>query len=354
MPELPVNTGDGADATANWQLPSRCAWEKDYFTTARPWVTKGGGVSLPIGLTAPVVSDGTNPQFLYGSGNALSGSLQIENGVRGVSSAGATSDSDTPVLWGNSGLVADLQNASAVGINELREAFALQRYQEARSRYGSRYTEYLAYLGIRAADARLQRPEYLGGGKQTIQFSEVLQTGPNDPASGNTIGGLAGHGIGALRSNRYRRFFSEHGYIHTFMMVTPKTMYGQAVPRTFFRQTKEDYWQKELQHIGQQEVFNKEVMFDHSQPDAVFGYQDRYDEYRRSESGVSGEFRDTLDHWHMARLFAGDVALNQSFVEADPTKRIHAEQTGHALWCMVNHSVQARRMVAQQGTSMIR
>lgn len=352
--ERAVPLTSGADAT-NYNVLN-AAWEKDYFTTARPWVTKGGGVTLPIGISAPVISTGDGqPIFNYGSGGALTGGLQVENGTPAVSLDGGDSTVDAPATWNATKLVADLQQASAVGINELREAFALQRYQEARARYGSRYTEYLAYLGIRAADARLQRPEYLGGGKQSIQFSEVLQTGPNDPESGNTIGGLAGHGIGALRSNRYRRFFSEHGYIHSFMIVLPKTMYAQALPRTFSRRTKEDYWQKELQFIGQQEVYNREVYSTHTTPGGIFGYQDRYDEYRRTESAIAGQFRSTLDYWHMARIYAADPVLNGSFVESHPTKRIFADQTegSNALWCMVNHSIQARRMVAKQGTSFI-
>ena len=153
----------------------------------------------------------------------------------------------------------------------------------ARARYGSRYVEYLRYLGVKSSDARLQRPEYLGGGKQTIQFSEVLQTAEGtDP-----VGELRGHGIGAVRSNRYRRFFEEHGYVFTFMSVRPKTIYVQGLPRTFNRRTKEDFFQKELQAIGQQEVLNKELYASHSQPNGVFGYQDRYDEYRRQEPTVS-------------------------------------------------------------------
>lgn len=347
--ELPISKESGPDGVTN-HLIQQCAWEKDYFTTARPWVTKGGGVTLPIGISAPVVAQGTM-QYVDDLGtfqvrrNTVSGDTGLFESVP-LGSPG------TPMSY-SSGLVADLQQASAVGINELREAFALQRYQEARARYGSRYTEYLAYLGIRSSDARLQRPEYLGGGKQTIQFSEVLQTGPNDPANGQTIGGLAGHGIGALRSNRYRRFFSEHGYIHSFVIVLPKTMYVQGLPRHFNRRTKEDFWQKELQHIGQQEVLNKELYAAHTDPEGVFGYQDRYDEYRRSESSIAGEFRSTMDYWHFGRIFASDPALNASFVAADPTKRVYAEQTQHSLWMMANHSIQARRMVSRDGTSFI-
>ena len=181
-------------------------------------------------------------------------------------------------------LKADLSNASAVTVNVLREALALQRYEEARARYGSRYIEYLRYLNVRSRDSRLDRPEYLGGGRQTVQFSEVLQTAEGtDP-----VGELRGHGIAAMRSNRYRRFIEEHGYVFSFVSVRPITIYAQALHRTWNRRTKEDFWQKELRHIGQQAVLNKEVYAEHTTPDGTFGYQDRYDEYRRQESTVAG------------------------------------------------------------------
>lgn len=140
----------------------------------------------------------------------------------------------------------------------------------------------------------------------------------------------------------------------TFMSVKPKTMYVQGIPRTWNRTTKEDFFQRELQHIGQQEVLNKELYAAHTTPEGVFGYQDRYDEYRRMESSIAGEFRTTLDFWHMARKFSSDPALNADFVKSNPTDRVY--QTGsaaHQLLIMANHSVQARRIVAGAGTSYI-
>ena len=230
----------------------------------------------------------------------------------------------------------------------------MHKYEEARARYGSRYTEYLRSLGVKSSDARLQRPEYLGGGKQTIQFSEVLQTAPDQVGDDNHVGDLKGHGIGALRSNRYRRFIEEHGYVFSFLSVRPKTIYTQGLPKTWARRVKEDFFQKELQAIGQEEVYNRELYAAHTDPAGVFGYQDRYDSYRRAESTVSGEFRTTeLDYWHMARQFATDPALNASFITSVPTKRIHAVETNDVLWVMANHSIQARRIVAKTGKSFI-
>lgn len=214
--------------------------------------------------------------------------------------------------------------------------------------YGSRYTEYLRYLGVRSSDARLQRPEYLGGGKQTISFTEVLQTGTNFDANAG-VASLKGHGIAAMRSRRYRRFFEEHGVVISLMSLRPKTMYGNGNNRMWYKTTKEDYWQKELEHVGMQEVYNREVYAADTGPADVFGYQDRYAEYRHLQSSVAGEFRDsTMNSWHLARIFASDVALNSDFVTCDPATRIYAASlTNHNIWCMINHSIQARRMVGR-------
>lgn len=330
--------GDGAD-TITPNVLRNCAWEKDYFTSARPWEQKGPSITIPIGTTAPVVfsETGTTPQTVTLERSAGTASSALD-----IVQAGTISD---PIVAN-----ANLTGASAVTINALREAFALQRFEEARARYGSRYTEYLRYLGVRSSDARLQRPEYLGGGKQVIQFSEVLQTAEGtDP-----VGDLKGHGIAAVRSNKYRRFFEEHGYIHTLLSVRPKTIYANGVPRTFNRRVKEDFFQRELQHIGQQEILNKEVYAASASPNNTFGYQDRYDEYRRIESSIAGEFRTTaLDYWHMARIFASAPALNASFVSCVPTERTFAVNTNDVLWIMARHHVTARRMVAASGQSFI-
>jgi len=347
--ELTIDKTSGADTTTNTTLQN-VDWEKDYFTSARPWAQKGPDITVPLGTTAPIVSDGSAPTWLTGAGAARA--LTQTSGGQTVSwNSNATASGS--VLFSNSGLEADLTGASAASINDLREAFALQRYEENRARYGSRFTEYLAFLGIRSSDARLQRPEYLGGGKQVIQFSEVLQTGVTTSGSALGVADLKGHGIGAMRSNRYRKFFEEHGYVYSFVSVKPKTMYAQGLSRTWNRRTKEDFWQKELQHIGQQEILNKELYAAHATPAGTFGYQDRYDEYRRAESTIAGDFRSTLDYWHYARIFASDPTLNGDFVKSVPTKRVNAVTSSDVLWVMANHSIQARRLVASGGNSFI-
>lgn len=328
---LVIDDTSGPDTTTATALQN-IAWEKDYFTSARPWEQKGPSITIPLGTTAPVKA----PQ------NTAGGSTLANSGAN--TQLWATGTGSTNLLY------TDLANASAVTVNLLREALALQRFEEARARFGSRYVEYLRYLGVRSSDARLQRPEYLGGGKQTIQFSEVLQTAEGD----DPVGSLKGHGIGAMRSNRYRRFIEEHGYVFSFLSVKPRTMYAQGLSRHWNRRVKEDYWSKELQHIGQQEVLNKEVYAAHASPNGTFGYQDRYDEYRRTESSIAGEFRDsTLDFWHMARIFGSSPALNADFVKCVPTERNFAVPSQDVLYIMANHSIQARRLVAGSGQSFI-
>lgn len=348
---LTIDDGSGADTTTS-QVLQNCCWEKDRFTTARPWEQKGDAVTLPIGTSAPVnlISDYTsNPMLL----RTTAGSLMAGADVQSLAgSANISNGTTSGVIDPNGALEADLASATAVDVNTVRLALALQRYKEARARYGSRYTEYLAYLGVRSSDARLQRPEYLGGGRQSLQFSEVLQTA-STAADEDGVGQLYGHGIAGMRSNRYRKFFEEHGYIMTLAYVLPKTVYPQGLFPHWNRRVKEDFFQKELQHIGQAEVLMKEVYALGANPDSVFGYQDRYDEYRRSESSVHGEFRTTLNDWHFARLLAGEPTLNASFVSADPAKRAFQSQSTDTMLARITHQLVARRIVAAQGTSFI-
>lgn len=333
------------------------AWEKDYFTTARPWTQKGTAVTVPLGTSAPVTGIGvTNQTYTAGPHNAY------ETGGSGAESyadywSGSPSIEEDPNNAGFPNIRADLSNADGPDINTLRRAFALQRIAEARARYGSRYTEYLRYLGVTPQDSRMDRPEYLGGGTVKVQVSEVLQTAPETVAAGSEygVGDLYGHGIAAMRSNAYRRYFPEHGYVHSFLSLRPKAIYTNGIERHWLRQDREDFFQRELQHIGQQAIYNNEVYADATNGMQNFGFQDRYMEYRHQPSIVTGEFRDTLDYWHMGRDFASAPALNETFVKCDPTKRIfNVTDAGYdSLWIMVQHRLAARRMVERSAAGKI-
>lgn len=344
--EVALSTASGVDATTSIAI-QKVAWEKDYFTTARPWQQKGTGVTIPLGTTAPVVSSGDGiPQFDDTSGGSVR-TLKMKSSTVSADWSAAGAHTNLDAVWSNPKLQADLSSATGIDIADLRLALSIQRYQEARAKYGSRYVEYLRYLGVRSSDARLQSAEYLGGGRQIIQFSEVLQTAEGVAP----VASMKGHGIAALRSNRYRRFFEEHGIVMTLMSVVPKSIYSSAIHRGWNRDVKEDYFQRELQFIGEQEVPYREIQHNHTTPDDLFGYQARYDEYRYMPSSIAGEFRTSLNHWHYARIFGSDVALNNTFVEATPTKRVNASSGTDCLYVMANHSIQARRMLSRRAVS---
>ncbi len=324
------------------------SWEKDYYSTARPWEIKGPAVTLPLGTRATVTADGAAGSKVSVFSKTQADWVTLAE-IGGDSSIGSVSQPEAAELY------ADLSDADAVPINEFRKAFALQRYAEARAQYGSRYTEYLRYLGVHPSDQRLQRPEFLGAGRAQVSVSEVLQTANEAASDRFGVGDLYGHGVAAMRSNAYRRHFTEHGYQMTLLSVRPKAMYTQGAERHWLRKTRDEFWQRELQHIGQQEVFDGELFMDGvADPRLVFGYSDRYAEYRSQESKAVAEFRDVLDYWHLAREFASQPVLNQSFVDCDPSKRIFNVQNQDTLWIAAQHRLVARRLVSNSSAGYIR
>nr|QJB21712.1 MAG: major capsid protein [Microvirus sp.] len=346
--KLVLSKASGADVTTSTVLKN-INWEKDYFTVARPFEQKGPQVTIPIGTTAPVVSQAPHTP-LFSTPTGISG-IQATAGS-GAMTFNAAQGVSATATWSDPNLVADLSSVTGIPVSELRLALSLQRFEEISARYGSRYVEYLmSRFGVRSSDARLQRAELLSRSREVVQISEVLQTGEGtDP-----VGSLRGHGISAMRGNRFLRFFEEHGYVMTLFAVQPRTMYVQGLERTWNRRDKYDFFQQETAHIGQQEILNKELYAAAADPDGVFGWVDRYEEYRRQWSRVAGEFRtSSLDFWHQARIFSSKPALNSAFVTSNPTERNFAVPSEDVLWITANHSVQARRAIPRRATSFIK
>ena len=368
---IDLSTITGAPSSLSLLRPS---WAKDYFTTARPWSQKGPDVSVPVNLTAAgepsitgtVVGNGI-PTFVgqdVGANPTIKNYLSTADGVSGVSDEVVTYVDRLvrygALAWENPALKVNIDYSSgnpelgSVNINDLREAFALQRFEEHRSMFGSRYEDLLRYLGVRPQDARLQLPEYLGGFSAPVQFSEVLQTSSDADRSG--VGDMYGHGIGATKGRRIRRFIPEHGYIMSLLTVRPIPVYAQGLERIWSKENRFDFWQKEYEHIGQQEVKSSEVYADGdtAKDGETFGYQNRYDEYRRGVNVITGEFRTNQDYWTMARIFESRPALNGDFVSCMPTDRIFQvnEQNSDQCYAMVKNNIIAKRLVSKNGNPM--
>ena len=259
--------------------------------------------------------------------------------------------------------VADLKDATAASINELRRAFRLQEWLERNARGGSRYIEViLAHFGVQSSDARLQRPEFLGGSATPMSISEVLQT--SNTAEGPTSadetpqGNMAGHAVSVGSSNRVAYKCEEHGYIIGIMSVMPKSAYQQGVPKHFTKFDKFDYFWPSFANIGEQAIQKKELYNDitDGKNDETFGYTPRYAEYKYIPSTVHGEMRKSLDFWHMGRIFASRPELNQDFIEMDHTEvsRIFAvEADSEDVYVYLHNHIKARRPMPYFGTPTI-
>lgn len=306
---------------------ARCAWQKDYLTVARPSPQQGDATDIPLSGQGRIGK--TNPAFP----NQTDMSVQYDDG--GLLYGGAGGESDQ--------LLVNLQGG-AITIDDLRRSMALQRFAEARMRYGSRYVDYLRYLGVNPSDGRLDRPEYLGGGKETLSFSEVLATAET---SETNVGDMYGHGIAMGNQRQYRKNFEEHGWVLTLLSARPKTVYQDMVPRKFTRKTAMEYWQKELEVLPWQEITEQEVHKD-GDPTKIWGYVPRFEEYRHSMSYVSGSLRGgTENDWHMAREFQTPPVLNGSFVECTPTDRIYQDANMPDLIINVMHNLKKKSLVGQ-------
>ena len=336
--ELTIDTTSGTDSTTNTTLQS-VAWGKDRFTTARSDTILGSDVTIPLAASAPIYGDGMDFDAVQDNQNTANVLDGVGGSLKALRADGTQLYGDSSAA-GTGSLKADLTAATGVDIEDLRLALATQKYRERMNAFGARYAEYLRYIGIKG-DGRIEPVDYLAGGSQTIAFSEVLST------DGANTGDMKGHGIAAVRSRRFRRFFREHGILMTLMSVVPKSIYAQGLHKGFKRSTKEDYFQHEFQHIGDQAVLNSEIYTEHTTPGGTFGYSGRYDSYRTHPSNIAGEFHSTRNDWHMARIFGSDPALNSTFINCSPTTRIYASGATDQLMVMAGHSVQARRMMAK-------
>lgn len=341
----------------------RRAWQHDYFTSSLPFAQKGPAVSIPIGEFNDVevfnASPGSATQFHTTIGSFADGAItgELDSGKNGT-----LFNNGYPLSLGadSNGAMYDIKartsqlDVEAATINNLRVAFRLQEWFERNARGGSRYIEVIkSHFGVRSSDARLDRPEYLGGSKQPVVISEVLQTSSSD--SETPQANMAGHGVSAGSGKNFRYFAEEHGYIISVMSILPKTAYSQGIPKHFSKFDRLEYAWPTFAHLGEQEVKNRELYYsfpDGATNNETWGYVPRYSEYRYLDSRIAGEFRTNLAMWHMGRIFASRPALNKSFIEADPTHRIFAvtDPAFNKVYSHIFHRIKAMRKLPLFGT----
>jgi len=333
---ITVDKDDGPDASSTYWNLLRRGKRHDYFTSCLPWPQKGPGVELPVGGTADVVRETSSSQI----GVQYDVSSVAAQGVVGNTSIGSfdvegvgTVDVDT-MQWGEStGLMADLTTAEAVTINSLREAFQLQKLFERDARGGTRYTELVkSHFGVTSPDARLQRSELLSTGSCPIIINAVPQSTQATTATNwdtDQKGSLAAYGTSAGRCG-FTKSFVEHGTIIGLVSARADLTYQQGLHRMWSRSTRNDFYWPALANLGEQAVLNKEIYFqgpdvlDGSDivDDQVFGYQERWAEYRYAPSRISGLFRSEgatpLDAWHLAQQFATLPLLDDTFIQDTP------------------------------------
>jgi len=329
------NRGAGPDSPADYDILTRCK-RHDYFTACLPWPQKGEGVEMPLGEYAPIVArntlrehDDSEPGMAMwniadGEPPSVSRSLAIGN------TSGTIKNVDAAItlgsqIYGPANLYADLAQAEAVTINSMREAFQLQRLLERDARSGTRYTEILlAHFGVSSPDARLQRPEYLGGGSVPVNIHSVPQTSVTSGTS--PTGKLAAYGIASDSGIGFSKAFVEHGYILGIASIRADLTYQQGLNKMWSRLTKYDFYWPALAHLGEQAVLLKELYLtgnpDETHDNKVFGYQERWAEYRYAQSKISGVLRSShaasLDVWHLSQEFTSAPVLGNTFIKETP------------------------------------
>lgn len=374
---VPVGSG-GTLITGQYQsllTLRRRAWEKDYFTSALPWLQRGPEVTVPInggqtGLDVYYQSPGANKGQIWRDqlGRnwdigatydptliAYPGQQPNQGQYVATKSGGTANDNRAPELDPNGTFKVDVDEMG-ISIQDLRTSNALQRWFERNARGGSRYIEQiLAHFGVRSSDARLQRPQFLGGGKMPVAVSEVLQTSSTDETSPQA--NMAGHGISAGVNNGFRHYFEEHGYVIGLMSIMPRTGYQQGVPRDFTKFDNMDFYFPEFAHLSEQEIKNQElyVSNDPAYNEGTFGYTPRYAEYKYHESEAHGDFRGNMAFWHLNRIFSEKPNLNTTFVECNPSNRVFAtsQTRDDKFWVQIYQDVKALRLMPKYGTPML-
>lgn len=327
----------GTDILPGLACPPR-GKRHDYFTSALPWTQKGPGVNISLTGNAPVFGDGQRLGFAPDSAGNPVGYLSMTGNVGAIlrnadgsewgSSKSAFVTSDPK----KSGLLADLSDVSAITINGLRTAFQMQKFYERLARGGSRYTEVLrSFFGVVSPDARLQRPEFLGSFTKMVNVNPIAQTSATDNTSPQ--GNLSAYGVTAAKFHGFTKSFVEHGYVFGFVCARADLTYQQGINKMWLRSTVYDFYWPTFAHLGEQAIELREIYAQGTKDDdIVFGYQERYAEYRYKPSQITGKFRSSvvdgsLDKWHLSQFFNNAPTLNEEFItENPPIKRIIAVQ----------------------------